>query len=264
MEFIKQEISGHVLIITIDRQAALNALNRQVLDELECAIASVDVEAVRCVILTGAGPKSFVAGADIASMLPLSQDEAREWGQNGNKVFRMLEKLPVPVIAAVNGFALGGGCELALACDIRIASENASFAQPEVGLGITAGFGGTQRLPRLIGEGLAKQMLYTGERISAQRAFEIGLVNAVYPAESLVDKALEMARTIASKSPTAVCATKHAIEEGRGLHLDNGLELEARLFGSCFESEDQREAMSAMLEKRKPKPFAAASMTLLF
>ncbi|MCL2853771.1 MAG: enoyl-CoA hydratase-related protein [Defluviitaleaceae bacterium] len=255
MESVKLEQQERVVLITIDRQPMLNALSRQVLAELKEAVESIDVKYSRCVVVTGAGGKAFVAGADIAEMQSMSKSEAEAFGSFGNSVFRLLEKLEVPVIAAVNGFALGGGCELALACDIRLASENAVFAQPEVGLGITAGFGGTQRLPRLIGEGLAKQLLFTGERISAQRALEIGLVNHVYPADELIPKALEMAGVIAAKAPIAISATKLAVEDGRFMSLDKALELEARHFASCFESEDQRQAMSAMLEKRKPQPF---------
>jgi len=255
MEFVKMDKRDNILIIIIDNQPALNALNRQVLTELEGAVASIDIHSTRCVVLTGAGVKSFVAGADISVMQPLSKAEGLEWGTFGNNVMRKLELLPVPVVAAVNGFALGGGCELALACDIRIASENASFSQPEVGLGITAGFGGSQRLPRLIGEGMAKQLLYTGERITAQKALEIGLVNAVYPQDQLIEKALEMAATIAGRAPIAIRGTKMAIEEGRNLDMDGAIKREAHYFGQCFESEDQREGMAAMLEKRKAQPF---------
>ena len=255
MEYIKIERREHIMLLTIDRQQAFNALNKQVLSELKDAIGGVDIAATRCLILTGAGEKAFVAGADIAAMSKMSVEEAKEFGLFGNRVFREIEKLPVPVIAAVNGFALGGGCELALACDIRIAAENASFGQPEVSLGITAGFGGTQRLPRLIGEGLAKQLLFTGERITARKAAEIGLVNAVYPKEQLLEKAMEMAEAIAKNGPIALRATKLAIDEGRDLDLDSALKAEAQHFSSCFESEDQREAMAAMLEKRKAADF---------
>ncbi|MCL2674372.1 MAG: enoyl-CoA hydratase-related protein, partial [Defluviitaleaceae bacterium] len=199
--------------------------------------------------------KAFVAGADIGAMQNMSKAEGKEWGLLGNDVFRSLETLDIPVIAAVNGFALGGGCELALACDIRIASENASFAQPEVCLGITPGFGGSQRLPRLIGEGRAKQLLYTGERITAHKALEIGLINDIYPADELITNALELAATIAKNAPIAIRSTKRAIETGRDLEFDSALELEAQFFSLCFETEDQREGMTAILEKRKPAPF---------
>ena len=255
MEYLKLERQDNILLLTIDRQMAFNALNHGVLNELKEAIQSIDTETIRCLVITGAGKKAFVAGADIAAMQPMSKEEGKAFGIFGNSVFRMLEKLEIPVIAAINGFALGGGCELAIACDIRLASQNAVFAQPEVGLGITAGFGGTQRLPRLVGEGHAKCLLLSGERINAQRAFEIGLVHRVCAEDELIDKALELARTIAAQAPIAVKATKRAIEEGRSMNLDEALLLESRLFGDCFESGDQREAMSAMLEKRKPKPF---------
>jgi enoyl-CoA hydratase len=255
VEYIKLQAQGPVLLITIDRPGALNALNRQVLGELKDAIDSVDFNVTRCVVITGAGEKAFVAGADIAEMQMMSKTRAKEFGLFGNSVFLALEKLPIPVIAAVNGFALGGGCELALACDIRIASENASFGQPEVSLGITAGFGGTQRLPRIIGEGRAKQLLYTGARIKAQEALEIGLVNQVHPAEELMEKALALANTIAANAPIAVRGTKLAINLGRAMDMEAAVALEADYFSACFESKDQREGMSAMLEKRKPMPF---------
>jgi len=255
MENVKSQLNGSILTITIDRPKALNALNKDVLTELKQVIDGIDVNVVRCVIVTGSGDKSFVAGADIAYMQNMSKDEGREWGRFGNSVLRALELLPVPVIAAVNGFALGGGCELAIACDIRIASDNASFGQPEVGLGITAGFGGTQRLGRLIGEGAAKYLLYTAARVKAQEALTMGLVQQVVPAAELMDTAMKMAEMIAGNAPIAVRETKRAIEEGRSLDMDGAIEAEAKCFGACFASADQREAMSAMLEKRKPEPF---------
>jgi len=255
MQYLHLEHHEYVLLIAIDRQSALNALNRQVMLELQQVIASIDTAHTRCVILTGAGSKAFVAGADIGAMQCMSKAEGKEWSLLGNDVFRSLETLDIPVIAAVNGFALGGGCELALACDIRIASETASFAQPEVCLGITPGFGASQRLPRLIGEGHAKQLLYTGERITAHKALEIGLINAIYPADNLIGKALELAASIARNAPIAVRGTKRAIDAGCDLELDSALALEADFFSLCFETEDQREGMTAMLEKRKPIPF---------
>ena len=255
MEFIKLDQQGHVLIITIDRPDALNAFNRQVLAELKEVIDDIDQNLVRCVIVTGAGTKAFVAGADIAQMLPLSKDEARQFGLYGNSVFLALEKLPMPVIAAINGFALGGGCELTLACDIRIASENAVFGQPETALGITAGWGGTQRLPRLIGEGQAKQLLYTAARIKADEALKIGLVNQVCSQEELMNKALALANAIAANAPIAVCSTKMSINQGRSMNIEAAVAVEAENFSVCFESNDQKEGMSAMLEKRKNEPF---------
>ena len=254
MEYIKIEQRDQILIMTIDRVAALNALSKQVLSEIKEAMEGIDVNVTRCVILTGAG-KAFVAGADVSEMQSMTKAQAEDFGLFGNKVFRLMEKTPVPIIAAINGFALGGGCELAMSCDIRIASEKAVFAQPEVGLGITAGFGGTQRLPRIVGEGKAKQMLYTGEKVTAAQALEIGLVTQVHPAEQLMDKALELAAAIVKNAPIAVRATKIAIEEGRSVDLDAAVAIEAKYFGGCFESWDQREGMSALLEKRKPDAF---------
>ena len=183
MEFITYEQEGFVGVITINRPKALNALNSQVLDELNATLDAVDVNETRALILTGAGEKSFVAGADIGEMSTLTKAEGEAFGKKGNDVFRKLETLPVPVIAAVNGFALGGGCEISMSCDIRICSENAIFGQPETGLGITPGFGGTQRLARIVGPGMAKQMIYTARNIKADEAYRIGLVNAVYPQE---------------------------------------------------------------------------------
>ena len=185
MEFITYEVEGQVGIITINRPKALNALNSAVLDELDATIDGVDLDAVRCLILTGAGEKSFVAGADIAEMSTLTKEGGEAFGKKGNDIFRKIETLPIPVIAAVNGFALGGGCEISMSCDIRICSDNAVFGQPEVGLGITPGFGGTQRLARLVGPGMAKQMIYTARNIKADEAYRIGLVNAVYPQQSM-------------------------------------------------------------------------------
>ena len=190
MEYILYEVNGAVGKITINREKALNALNSQVLDELNTTLDTVNLDEVRCLILTGAGAKSFVAGADIAEMSTLTKAEGEAFGKKGNDVFRKLETFPIPVIAAVNGFALGGGCEIAMSCDIRICSDNAVFGQPEVGLGITPGFGGTQRLSRLVGAGMAKQMIYTARNIKADEALRIGLVNAVYTQEELMAQAL--------------------------------------------------------------------------
>ena len=203
MEFITYEVEGQVGIITINRPKALNALNSAVLDELDATIDGVDLDAVRCLILTGAGEKSFVAGADIAEMSTLTKEEGEAFGKKGNDIFRKIETLPIPVIAAVNGFALGGGCEISMSCDIRICSDNAVFGQPEVGLGITPGFGGTQRLARLVGPGMAKQMIYTARNIKADEAYRIGLVNAVYPQEELMPAAKKMAAGIAKNAPIA-------------------------------------------------------------
>lgn len=211
MDFILYEVDGAVATITINRPKALNALNSQVLDELDKTLDAIDLDTVRCVILTGAGDKSFVAGADIGEMSTLTKAEGEAFGKKGNDVFRKLETLPIPVIAAVNGFALGGGCEISMSCDIRICSENAMFGQPEAGLGITPGFGGTQRLARTVGVGMAKQLIYTARNIKADEAYRIGLVNAVYPQEELMEQAKKMASTIAKNAPIAVRNCKKAI-----------------------------------------------------
>lgn len=253
MEFITYEQEGQVGIVTINRPKALNALNSQVLEEIEAAFKAIDLDAVRAVILTGAGEKSFVAGADIGEMSTLTKAEGEAFGKKGNDVFRMIETFPIPVIAAVNGFALGGGCEISMSCDIRICSENAVFGQPEVGLGITPGFGGTQRLARLVGPGMAKQMIYTARNIKADEAFRIGLVNAVYPQEELMAAAKKMAAGIAKNAPIAVRACKKAINDGLEADMDDAIVIEEKLFGSCFETEDQKYGMAFFLDKSKEK-----------
>lgn len=255
MDFITYEVEGAVGILTINRPKALNALNSAVLEELETALDAVDLDTVRALILTGAGDKSFVAGADIAEMSTLTKAEGEAFGKKGNDVFRKLEVFPIPVIAAVNGFALGGGCELSMSCDIRICSDNAVFGQPEVGLGITPGFGGTQRLARIAGVGMAKQMIYTARNIKAEEALKIGLVNAVYTQEELMDAAKKMAVGIAKNAPIAVRNCKKAINDGLDLDMDQAIAVEEKLFGDCFETLDQKEGMSAFLEKRKDKNF---------
>ncbi|MBQ2801956.1 MAG: enoyl-CoA hydratase/isomerase family protein [Lachnospiraceae bacterium] len=253
MEFITYEVEGAVGVITINRPKALNALNSQVLEEIDKTLDSVDLETVRCLILTGAGDKSFVAGADIGEMSTLTKAEGEAFGKKGNDVFRKLETFPIPVIAAINGFALGGGCEISMSCDIRICSENAVFGQPEVGLGITPGFGGTQRLPRIIGVGKAKEMIYGGRNIKADEAYRIGLVNNVYPLEELMPAAKKLASTIAANAPIAVRACKKAINEGLDVDMDAAIVVEEKLFGSCFETEDQKAGMGNFLEKDKEK-----------
>lgn len=249
MEFITFETEGNVGILTINRPKALNALNSQVLEELESTIDSINTLEVNALIITGAGEKSFVAGADIGEMSTLTKAEGEAFGKKGNDVFRKIETLDIPVICAVNGFALGGGCEISMSCDIRICSDNAVFGQPEVGLGITPGFGGTQRLARLVGPGMAKQMIYTARNIKADEAYRIGLVNAVYPQEELMDAAKKMAAGIAKNAPVAVRACKKAINEGLDVTMDESLVIEEKLFGSCFETEDQVARMKAFLEK---------------
>ena len=255
MEFITYEVEGQIGIITINRPKALNALNSAVLDELDKTLDAVDQEATRCLILTGAGEKSFVAGADIGEMSTLTKAEGEAFGKKGNDVFRKLETFPIPVIAAVNGFALGGGCEISMSCDIRICSENAVFGQPEVGLGITPGFGGTQRLTRIVGTGKAKEMIYGARNIKAEEAYRIGLVNNVYPAEELMPAAKKLASTIARNAPIAVRNCKRAINEGIQVDMDQAIVIEEKLFGSCFETCDQKEGMNAFLEKRKVDAF---------
>ena len=253
MEFINYEVEGAVAVLTINRPKALNALNSAVLDELNEAIDAVDLNEVRALIITGAGEKSFVAGADIGEMSSLTKEQGEAFGKKGNDVFRKIETLPIPVIAAVNGFALGRGCEISLACDNRICSENAVFGQPEVGLGITPGFGGTQRLARTIGVGMAKQHIYTARNIKAPEALRIGLVNAVYPIEELMGAAKKMASIIASNAPIAVRNCKKAINEGLQTDIESGVEIEEKLFGDCFETEDQRYGMAFFLDRNKDK-----------
>ena len=266
MEYILYEQKGQYAILTINREKALNALNSQVLEELDAALDAVNLEEVRCLILTGAGQKSFVAGADIGEMSTLTKAEGEAFGKKGNDVFRRLETLPIPVIAAVNGFALGGGCEISMSCDIRICSDNAVFGQPEVGLGITPGFGGTQRLARLVGAGMAKQMIYTARNIKAPEAYRIGLVNEVYSAEVdaegnvvktaqevLLAAAEKMASGIAKNAPIAVRNCKKAINEGLDADMDQAVVIEEKLFGDCFETEDQKYGMAFFLDKNKEK-----------
>ena len=266
MEFVTYETKDRVGIITINREKALNALNSQVLDELNEAFDGVDQNEIRCLILTGAGEKSFVAGADIGEMSSLSKSEGEAFGKKGNDLFRKIETFPIPVIAAVNGFALGGGCEISMSCDIRICAENAVFGQPEVGLGITPGFGGTQRLARLVSPGMAKQLIYTARNIKADEAYRIGLVNQVVKAETneagevtvsakdaLMAAALKMASGIAANAPIAVRNCKKAINDGLQVDMDKAIVIEEKLFGACFETEDQRAGMANFLEKDKEK-----------
>lgn len=254
MDDIAYKFGDHVAVVTITREHALNALNTEVLQQLSSALDQAVADRARCLVITGAG-RAFVAGADVAAMSSMTRPEAKAFSELGNGVFRKLETLPMPSVAAVNGFALGGGCELALACDLRLASEKAVFAQPEVGLGVTAGFGGTQRLARLVGPGIAKELLYTGRKVDATRALAVGLVNAVYSPEELLEAALGLAGEIAGQAPIAVRATKRALADGAHLGLDDAIAIEVSEFASCFESADQREAMGAFVEKRRPAPF---------
>ena len=250
MGFVKLEKQGHVGIVTIDRQEALNALNSQVLSDLDAVIDQVAADdEIYVMILTGAG-RSFVAGADIGEMKGFSSIDGKKFGVHGGGVFLKLENLSKPVIAAVNGFALGGGCELSMACDIRLASEKARFGQPEVGLGITPGFSGTQRLPRRVGIAKAKELIFSGRMIRADEAREIGLVNAVYAPEELLPGALEMARSFVKNAPIAVKYAKACIDRGMQMDMDDAIAVENELFAMCFATHDQKEGMGAFLEKR--------------
>lgn len=240
-------------MITLNRPKALNALNSELLTELNGLLDEIaQDESVKVVIVTGAGDKAFVAGADIAEMQSMSPMEGRAFGKFGQAIFSKLENIPQPVIAAVNGFALGGGCELAMACDIRIASDRAKFGQPEVSLGIVPGFGGTQRLPRLIGKGRAKELLYTADMINAEEAYRIGLVNKIVPADELLSTAKELAEKIMARAQVAVQLCKAAVNTGMDTDLESGIAYEAEVFGLCFASADQKEGMSAFVGKRKP------------
>lgn len=250
MGYVDYEVKGAVGIVTINRPKALNALNSEVLDDLSNVFDGIDLETVRCVVLTGAGDKSFVAGADIGEMSTLTKAEGEAFGKKGNDVFRKIETFPLPVIAAINGFALGGGNELAMSCDFRICSENAVFGQPEVGLGITPGFGGTQRLARLVGAGYAKYMIYTARNIKADEAYRIGLVNQVVAAEELLATAEKLASIIAGNAPIAVRNCKKAVNDGLEVNMDDALVVEEKLFGDCFESWDQQEGMANFLRKK--------------
>ena len=242
-----------VTTVTINRPKALNALNKDTLLELlTCFKEIADDRTVQVVIITGAGEKAFVAGADISFMQPLDPLGGRVFAQLGHEVMHTIENLPQPVIAAINGFALGGGCELAISCDMRFASTNAKFGQPEVNLGVIPGFGGTQRLPRLIGKGLATELLYSGDIIDAEEALRIGLVNKVFPQEELLEKCLELAEKIASRGPLAVKLCKEAVNNGMEMELARACQYEVDLFSICFSSAEQKEGMSAFLEKRSP------------
>ena len=254
MEFknILVEIKDKVGIIKMNRPNAMNALNTETLQELSEAISGLnESDQVRVIIITGEG-KAFVAGADIAEMKDMSRDEAQTFSQKGQKTFDLIAKLEKPVIAGINGFALGGGCELTLACDIRIASDKAKLGQPEVNLGVIPGFAGTQRLSRLVGVAKAKEMIFTGDMVDAQTAHSIGLVNQVVPADQLMNVCMELANKIASKGPTAIKLTKKVINQGIETRLEEGSAYETRDFAECFASGEAKEGMTAFLEKRKP------------
>lgn len=250
--FLKIERIDGISIMKVSAPKSLNALNSTILREIGDFVENLD-DTTRVLIITGDGEKAFVAGADIAEMASLNEEEGYKFGALGAKVFRRIETLDIPVIAAVNGFALGGGCELAMACDIRIASNKAKFGQPEVGLGITPGFSGTYRLAKLVGQGYAKEMFYTGKAIRADEALRIGLVNAVYEPEELMDKVMETAQKIVANAPLAIAHAKRCINESYDLIADDAIELENVAFGKCFATDDQKEGMAAFLEKRPAK-----------
>lgn len=250
------EMIGQVGLITINRPESLNAINSAVLSELDETLDTVDLNATRCLVITGAGEKAFIAGADVAEMCCFNESEARLFSETGNALFRKIEGFPIPTIAAINGYALGGGNELALSCDIRICSENAVFGQPEAGLGITPGFGGTQRLARVIGSiSKAKELLLTCRNIKAEEALQIGLVSCVFPQQELLAEALKIANRIASNAPIAVRNIKKAVNEGLDMPMAEAIQHEVGLFSNCFTTEDQKEGMQAFMQKRKDKAF---------
>ena len=257
------EKKGHIAVATINRPKALNALNSQVLEDIDQLVEQVKADdEIRALVITGSGEKAFVAGADIGEQLPLDVAGGRKWGQRGSALMRRIEKLEIPTIAAVNGFALGGGCELAMSCDIILAAGpnaegkgGAKFGQPEVGLGITPGFSGTQRLPRRVGIAKAKELIFSGKVIGAAEAEKIGLVNAVYAPEELIPGAIAMAKSFTANAPIAVKYSKACIDRGMQMDIDDGIALENELFAMCFATADQKEGMSAFVEKRKEKHF---------
>ncbi len=247
--FLKINTEKEICTLTISAPKSLNALNSTILRELGDFVDHIDSQ-IKVLIITGDGEKSFVAGADISEMQNLNASEGENFGRLGAQVFRKIETLPIPVIAAVNGFALGGGCELAMACDIRICSDNAKFGQPEVGLGIIPGFSGTYRLAKLVGMGYAKEMIYTGKAIRADEALRIGLVNAVYPREELMTAAQTMAGKICAMAPIAIKYAKQCINAEYDLNADDAIAYENKMFGQCFATKDQKEGMTAFLTKR--------------
>ncbi|RDY21080.1 enoyl-CoA hydratase-related protein [Criibacterium bergeronii] len=252
MNNLLMDVEGEIAVVSINRPKALNALNTETVQEInECFKEIQNRKDIKVVILTGAGEKSFVAGADIAQMSNMTPKEAREMSLNAYEAFSRIENCPQVVIAAVNGFALGGGCEIAMSCDIRIVADTAKFGQPEVGLGIIPGFGGTQRLPRLVGKGRAKELIFTAETIDANEAYRIGLVNKVVPKEELMDTCKKMAQRILKNGSLAITLAKQAINLGVEMDLNSGIQLESNQFGLTFSSQDQKEGMNAFLEKRK-------------
>ena len=253
MDYVRVEREDGIAVLTIDRQEKLNALDPQVTEEIGQALLELEAEGPRAIIVTGAGERSFVAGADISAMSVMTPMEAKRFSEIGHAAMALLDRSPVPTIAAVNGYALGGGCEVALACDIRVAADNATFGFPEVSLGILPGMGGTQRLPRLIGPALAKELIFTGRRIGAEEAQEIGLVNRVVPQGEALKVAKELAAEIAANGPLAVRHAKAATNRAMDVDLVSGLEYEADQFALLFATEDAREGMNAFAGRRKPE-----------
>jgi enoyl-CoA hydratase len=253
MDYVRVEREDGVAVLTIDRQEKLNALDPQVTEEIGQALLELEAEGPRAIIVTGAGERSFVAGAYISAMSVMNPMEAKRFSEIGHAAMALLDRSPVPTIAAVNGYALGGGCEVALACDVRVAAENATFGFPEVSLGILPGMGGTQRLPRLVGPALAKELIFTGRRVGAEEAREIGLVNRVVPQGEALKVAREIADEIAANAPLAVRHAKSATNRAMDVDLVSGLEYEADQFALLFATEDAREGMGAFAERRKPE-----------
>ncbi|MGI6160430.1 MAG: enoyl-CoA hydratase-related protein [Christensenellales bacterium] len=253
MDNIRFEVSESIGVLTINRPKQLNALNRKTLSELNEALLESARRDISCLIITGAGDKAFVGGADISEMADMEREQAQEFSTIGNAVFSNIESMPFPVIAAVNGYALGGGCELAMACDIIMASKTAVFAQPEVGLGIIPGFGGTQRLALRVGAGKARMMIYTGEYIKAEAAFEMGLADMLAEKDELIESAMKLAKKIAAMPASAVSLAKAAIRQYGEKQLEYGLNMESELFGKCFITDAQKDNMRAFLEKRNRK-----------
>lgn len=251
--YIALKKDGGIALLTVDRPEALNAMNATMIEELSQAFDDVAADnEIRVLIITGTG-RAFIAGADIAHMSVFTPPQAKQWSELGQGMVGRLQSLTKPVIAAVNGYALGGGTELALACDIRVASEKAVFGQPEVKLGMIAGFGGTQRLTRLVGPGMAKEMLFTGDQYDAEAAYKMGLVNKIVPGEELLDYCIEMAKRIAKRGPHAVSLSKEAVDRGGDMTLREALHLESELYASAFTTDEAHEGCTAFLEKREPK-----------
>jgi len=253
MKYIQIDVKDYIGTITINRPEAMNAMNDELIGELQGAVEEcVEDKKVDVIIITGSGEKAFVAGADIKAMQTMSSRQALEFSRKGQEMTMVIENSPKPIIAAINGFALGGGCEIALACDIRIASENAKFSQPEVALGIIPGWGGTQRLPQLIGKGRAIEMIAGGQMIDAEEALRIGLVNHVVPYSELIDKVNSLSRTILKNGPAAIGSAIRCIHKGYDEPLENALDIELNEFAELFETDEQREGTTAFIEKRKP------------